>query len=131
MTELWAFLRSHREVPERKFREIDIMREQDCYLICSFCSAKGQHYSDSCPVYTSVERRRRKVKCTLCLDSRHYKIWCPKVGRKCMYCGSENHDKALCTLPERVLDAYKELDDIERELENNKDFYGPPWEIPK
>ncbi|VDO71447.1 unnamed protein product, partial [Haemonchus placei] len=47
MTELWAFLRSHREVPERKFREVELMREQDCYLICSFCLAKGQHYSNS------------------------------------------------------------------------------------
>ncbi|VDO23128.1 unnamed protein product [Haemonchus placei] len=119
ITELWACLRSNRDVPERKYRETDLMREHDRYLICSFCLAKGQHYSDGCPVYNSVERRNL-VKCTLCLDTRHYKVWCPKQTRKCMYCGSESHDKALCTLSERVQGPYKELDEIGRELETHE-----------
>ncbi|KAK6748235.1 hypothetical protein RB195_001079 [Necator americanus] len=101
------------------------MRPEERYLVCSFCLAKGQHYSDSCPVYVSVELRRKRVRCKRCLDSRHDTEHCWNQSRECMYCGSRNHNKALCTLPECIHDQRYELEEIERELETFADYYGP------
>ncbi|ETN86991.1 hypothetical protein NECAME_15997 [Necator americanus] len=43
------FLRYNREVPERKIRRLNYMRSEERFLTCSFCLARGEHYSDSCP----------------------------------------------------------------------------------
>ncbi|KAK6059812.1 hypothetical protein COOONC_02537 [Cooperia oncophora] len=119
------FLRDKRHVPERRIRKFDNMRFEERYLICSFCFAKGQHYSDSCPKFSSTEMRKMRARCWSCLDSRHDTTNCWNESKKCYYCGSKKHNKALCTLPEEIHDYYKELEELHRELESFEDFYGP------
>ncbi|XGW06681.1 hypothetical protein V3C99_016759 [Haemonchus contortus] len=101
------------------------MRPQERYLVCSFCLAKGRHYSDSCPTYVSVKSRMKRAGCKLCLDSRHNTEHCRNEIRQCMYCRSEKHNKALCTLPEEIQECYKEVEEIEHELDNFKEYCGP------
>ncbi|KAK6766389.1 hypothetical protein RB195_025975 [Necator americanus] len=120
-----AILGSRRKVPDRRISHVNFMRPEERYLVCSFCLAKGQYYSDSCPVYVSVELRRKRVRCKRCLDSRHDTEHCWNQSRECMYCGSRNHNKTLCTLPECIHDQRYELKEIERELETFADYYGP------
>uniref|UniRef100_A0A0N4WHA0 CCHC-type domain-containing protein n=1 Tax=Haemonchus placei TaxID=6290 RepID=A0A0N4WHA0_HAEPC len=82
---------SERNVPERKINRHDPMQDKDRFLRCSFCFAKGLHYSDSCPEVP-----------LLCLDIRHETHNCPRPKRPCMYCSSLDHNKAICRLPERI-----------------------------
>lgn len=120
---LRAFIHS-RHVPERKINYENNMRYEERFLRCSFCFAKGMHYSDSCPEVVSVEARNRRIRCERCLNLLHETEDCTKKEKKCMYCGSKAHNKALCTLPERIRDCLVEIEEIERELEINADYYG-------
>ncbi|KAK6018865.1 hypothetical protein OSTOST_15519 [Ostertagia ostertagi] len=120
-----SYLKTMANVPERRINRIDQMRSKDRFLVCSFCLEKGLHYSDSCPSYVSVKSRKRRVRCQQCLDSRHNTEECRNTKKRCRYCGSKDHDKALCVLPEDIDDYYRELDEIRRELESLPDYYGP------
>ncbi|KAK6023686.1 hypothetical protein OSTOST_10515 [Ostertagia ostertagi] len=120
-----------RKVPERKISMRDVMQEKDRFLRCSFCFAKGFHYSDSCPEVPTVKGRLKRIRCEHCLDIRHETVNCWKLKKECMYCSSTDHNKAICTLPERIYEYYREIEEIERELEENKEYYykpggGPP-----
>ncbi|KAK6030327.1 hypothetical protein OSTOST_03542 [Ostertagia ostertagi] len=121
-----SYLKTMANVPERRINRIDQMRSKDRFLVCSFCLEKGLHYSDSCPSYVSVKSRKRRVRCQQCLDSRrHNTEECRNTKKRCRYCGSKDHDKALCVLPGDIDDYYRELDEIRRELESLPDYYGP------
>ncbi|KAK6742637.1 hypothetical protein RB195_010099 [Necator americanus] len=129
------FLRYNREVPERKIRRLNYMRSEERFLTCSFCLARGEHYSDSCPEYATVDTRSRRARCVLCLDSRHDTEHCWSKGKACMYCGSTHHNKALCALPETINKRRKELEKVREELQTLKNHQnrqpGPsnsqPW----
>ncbi|KAK6741506.1 hypothetical protein RB195_009391 [Necator americanus] len=111
------FLRYNREVPERKIRRLNYMRSEERFLTCSFCLARGEHYSDSYPEYATVDTRSRRARCVLCLDSRHDTEHCWSKGKACMYCGSTHHNKALCALPETINKRRKELEKVREELQ--------------
>ncbi|KAK5965905.1 hypothetical protein GCK32_012453 [Trichostrongylus colubriformis] len=113
-----------RKVPERKLSYNNMMREEERYLRCSFCFAKGMHYSDSCPEVPMVKEGRWRIRCESCLDYKHEIRDCWRTPKRCMYCSSNEHNKALCILPERIYDYYREIEEIERELEAHKDYYG-------
>ncbi|KAK6730886.1 hypothetical protein RB195_007389 [Necator americanus] len=104
------FLRYNREVPERKIRRLNYMRSEERFLTCSFCLARGEHYSDSCPEYATVDTRSRRARCVLCLDSHHDTEHCWSKGKTCMYCGSTHHNKTFCALPETINKRRKELE---------------------
>uniref|UniRef100_A0A7I4YK67 CCHC-type domain-containing protein n=1 Tax=Haemonchus contortus TaxID=6289 RepID=A0A7I4YK67_HAECO len=126
LADIREFLMENQGVPERKISEDNPMRPQERYLVCSFCLAKGRHYSDSCPTYVNVKSRMKRARCKVCLDSRHNTEHCRNEIRQCMYCRSEEHNKALCTLPEEIQEAYKEVEEIEHELDNFKEYYRSP-----
>ncbi|KAK6762891.1 hypothetical protein RB195_023552 [Necator americanus] len=129
------FLRYNREVPERKIRRLNYMRSEERFLTCSFCLARGEHYSDSCPEYATVDTRSRRARCVLCLDSRHDTEHCWSKGKARMYCGSTHHNKALCALPETINKRRKELEKVREELQTLRNHQnrqpGPsnsqPW----
>uniref|UniRef100_A0A0N4WTF6 CCHC-type domain-containing protein n=1 Tax=Haemonchus placei TaxID=6290 RepID=A0A0N4WTF6_HAEPC len=55
LMEIREFLTENRRVPERRINEDNSMRLQERCSVCSFCLAKGRHYSDSCPTCASVK----------------------------------------------------------------------------
>ncbi|XGW11969.1 hypothetical protein V3C99_012996 [Haemonchus contortus] len=117
LTEIREFLMENQGVPERKISEDNPLRPQERYSVRSFC-LKGRHHSDSCPTYVSVKSRMKRACCKLCMDSRRNTEHCRNEIRQCMYCRSEKHNKALCTLPEEIQEAYKKVEEIEHELDN-------------
>ncbi|XGW13271.1 hypothetical protein V3C99_013703 [Haemonchus contortus] len=120
---LKKLVESERNVPERKINRHDPMQDKDRFLRCSFCFAKGLHYSDSCPEVPTVKGRLKRIRCDLCLDIRHETHNCPRPRRPCMYCSSQDHNKAICRLPERIDEYYREIEEIGQELKSNRDYY--------
>lgn len=115
-----------KEIPERKISYENTMRPQERFLRCSFRFAKRLHYSDSCPVAVTVEERKRLVRCELCLSMKPTNA--PRRKKRvCCSCSSEEHNKALCILPERIHGYRREMVEIERELEIVGDYFerGP------
>ncbi|KAK5980695.1 hypothetical protein GCK32_007999 [Trichostrongylus colubriformis] len=80
----------------RKFTQTIILRPEERYLRCGFCDAKGEHYSDSCPQFRTVEERRRMIRCKFCLDTMHSSRNCTRPMKRCKYCRLENHHTAIC-----------------------------------
>ncbi|KAK6031930.1 hypothetical protein OSTOST_01906 [Ostertagia ostertagi] len=81
--------------PKRIFTIRNQMRKGEKFLKCSFCNVKGLHYSDSCPEYRSVEDRTERIRCKLCLDTKHRTKRCKKDVHLCKYCQSARHHTAL------------------------------------
>ncbi|ETN72422.1 hypothetical protein NECAME_18861, partial [Necator americanus] len=55
------FLKYNRDVPEKMIRRLNYIRSEERFLTCSFCLAKGEHYSDGCPEYATVDTRSRRA----------------------------------------------------------------------
>ncbi|VDL80654.1 unnamed protein product [Nippostrongylus brasiliensis] len=100
MDEIMEIFSGGRRGPVREFSFNTRLREEEQYLRCAFCDVKGQHYSDCCPEYRTVEDRMRRINCVYCLDTWHSSKNCFRKPRKCKYCGSTGHHSAICELPE-------------------------------
>lgn len=123
---LESVLRVSRRVPKRCITFQNRMRPEESFLRCAFCDMKGEHYSDSCPTYKDVDSRKRRIQCTNCLDDMHTKERCRRPRRPCMYCGSEKHNKAICTLPEDIERSEWKLKALQDELADLEDRIGGP-----
>ncbi|KAK6061087.1 hypothetical protein COOONC_01248 [Cooperia oncophora] len=75
--------------------------------------------------YTLAPRREKGEHDAHYAWTRHNTINCWNERRRCYYCGSKKHHKALCTSPRGNRRYYKEVEEIHRELEMFEDFYGP------
>ncbi|VDO82558.1 unnamed protein product [Heligmosomoides polygyrus] len=123
---LESVLRVSRRVPKRCITFQNRMRPEESFLRCAFCDMKGEHYSDSCPIYKDVDSRKRRIQCTNCLDDLHTKERFRRPRWSCMYCGSEKHNKAICTLPEDVERSEWKLRALQDELADLEDrICGP------
>ncbi|VDL86341.1 unnamed protein product [Nippostrongylus brasiliensis] len=56
-----AIKMSHR-TPRRCFAYVNVMRPEEAYLRCAFCSEKGRHCSDCCPRSVSIVSQRTITK---------------------------------------------------------------------
>ena len=66
--------------------------------IPSCCYCKGNHWTDECMNYTTMEARKQRIKrsCFLCLKLGHIAIECA-VNKICFHCGRRNHNhRSLC-----------------------------------
>ena len=64
--------------------------------ICRFCS--GNHWSDECRRYETVEERKQKIRgsCYICMKQGHKVSECG-LKKNCVHCGqSGNHHRSLC-----------------------------------
>ncbi|KAL6738879.1 hypothetical protein Aduo_012377 [Ancylostoma duodenale] len=102
------------------------MREEERFLRCAFCDAKGLHYSDSCPASRTVAERREIIWCRLCLDTMHRTDKCKRAIKRCNYCGSFEHHTAICVLLEEKDAMEKEYADLRRQLDEMENVYGGP-----
>ena len=63
---------------------------------CVYCN--GQHWSDECSVFSTIEARKEKIKgrCYICLARGHKVRECP-CDKLCYYCSQKkNHHRSLC-----------------------------------
>ena len=63
---------------------------------CRYCN--GEHWSDDCTVYPTLEGRKQRIKgsCFICLKRDHRMNEC-NYTRSCYYCGKSNaHHRSLC-----------------------------------
>ena len=85
--------RSLRKVTAYKVAE---QSQQKSRQLCVFC--KGDHYNSNCPIYKTVEERKRQAYelglCIRCLRSGHRFKNC-RIFRPCYYC-KKDHNTALC-----------------------------------
>ncbi|KAK6765371.1 hypothetical protein RB195_025335 [Necator americanus] len=125
MAELKVLIKDGAAIPERTLCHANFKREQERYMRCAFCLAKGQHYSDCCPIVSTVEARRNRIRCRSCLDTWHSSHRCNRPKRRCNYCHSEDHHTALCIMPERMKDYYHEYDELREELETFEQYDEP------
>ncbi|VDL68920.1 unnamed protein product [Nippostrongylus brasiliensis] len=109
-------LKGTHRTPMRCITYINVMRPEEEYLRCAFCDEKGQHYSDCCPRYKDVESRKKRIRCYTCLDTLHSTRNCRRSRRKCIYCHSVDHHKAICTAPETRERSEWKLKELRREL---------------
>ncbi|KAK6027704.1 zinc knuckle [Ostertagia ostertagi] len=85
--------------------EGQIENPNDARMRCIFCNIRGDHYSDSCTVYSTLKARTLRINqtkiCKKCLDR-----YCPKGENckkhhaTCYHCGDSGHNSAFCPLPE-------------------------------
>ncbi|VDL67869.1 unnamed protein product [Nippostrongylus brasiliensis] len=115
LAEIRAMLNSA-TLPFRVFTKYSRMREEESYLRCAFCHAKGEHYSDSCPKFRTVQERKERVRCRFCLDVLHSSRQCKSKPKMCTHCPSYDHHTALCERPEERGKLQKEYDDLSRQL---------------
>ncbi|RCN34191.1 hypothetical protein ANCCAN_19966 [Ancylostoma caninum] len=125
MMELRRLINKGKGIPERTICHSSLMREQERYMKCAFCFAKGMHYSDCCPIVSSVSERRRRIRCRFCLDTWHSSDRCRRPRKRCNYCKSDDHHAALCIWPEHLRELYREYDELREELETFEEYYGP------
>ena len=81
---------------------------------CRYCD--GDHWTDECPRYTTVETRKNKIKgsCYICLKRNHIARVCPK-DTTCIYCRRLNHHhRSLC--PKQFSSVRKENSSLTEEV---------------
>jgi len=72
-------------------------RRSEQKLRCAFCT--GDHWSDECEKFVGVEARKAQLtgRCHRCLKKEHVAgETCKNAERKCYYCPSHEHNRALC-----------------------------------
>lgn len=114
-----------RGIPGRKICHTSLTRDQERYMRCAICSAKGMHYSDCCTFVSRVREQMTKIHCRFCLDTRHGSDRCRRPRKRCNYCKSDTHHTAPCNLAEHILEYYREYDELREELETFESYYGP------
>ncbi|VDL82326.1 unnamed protein product [Nippostrongylus brasiliensis] len=122
LNELDKFLENN-VVRERQFGP-RLMKKNEQQLKCVYCHEIGNHYSDACPIVTTVQERTtvllKEKRCTICLEL-HYGSPCAK-SVTCFYCNSSqpritqnsDHHSSLCIRPERFV----EVQNRRRELQS-------------
>ncbi|KAK5973285.1 hypothetical protein GCK32_003925 [Trichostrongylus colubriformis] len=115
-----AFLTTSRNVPARKISYQNSMRPEDTFLVCSFCLAKGKHYSDSCPGYASVQSGMEGPD-ALSVSTAVMKRKIAGVQEDSACTVGEDHNKVLCTLPYHIHDSYGNLPEVEKKLASYED----------
>ncbi|VDL80203.1 unnamed protein product [Nippostrongylus brasiliensis] len=128
--------RDYRNFPYRKkeFTSLGIQPR----ICCAFCDVEGQHYSDSCPVYTESRLRykiiQQKKLCASCLENCPGGNECSQFGRPCWYCSRvartsfedliprRHHHRALCEVPDLKKEAARRLENEQAylQLERNR-----------
>ncbi|KAL6734769.1 hypothetical protein Aduo_005271 [Ancylostoma duodenale] len=90
----------------RRHHRGTISRERDRYMRCAFCDTKGDHYSDSCTKFVSVDDRKRELharrRCEMCLET--FRLGdrnCAKYFTLCYHCRGFGHHSSICPLPEK------------------------------
>lgn len=106
----------------------------DPRMQCSFCDLTGEHFSDSCSVYTDGSVRHNIVAwkglCDICLDYCSRTGECRTTLRPCWYCvrvkktcfsdlakKDYRHHRALCDVPDKRMEARRRIEAAKRELD--------------
>nr|CDJ98123.1 hypothetical protein HCOI_00009700 [Haemonchus contortus] len=124
MNKIRRTISDRRLPPARIFTARTQMRHGEAFLRCSFCNVKGLHYSDSCPEFKTVQERKKRVRCELCLDTKHRKERCKRIRQMCKYCNSRRHHTALCTLPQERGELELEFSELTRILQSIDESNG-------
>ncbi|VDL78029.1 unnamed protein product [Nippostrongylus brasiliensis] len=134
-------LEDAKRVPPRLLTERS--EKMDGTLACAFCSRRGLHFSDSCPIVVVPEQRRAAItrtgRCKRCLDYCRERRFCTYENKSCKYCSKakntilelpankqDRHHTALCSIPvereqlgeriEKLLDDICKLREQAREI---------------
>ncbi|KAK5967269.1 hypothetical protein GCK32_019066, partial [Trichostrongylus colubriformis] len=126
LEEIRRKINDRRLPPQRIFTMRNEMRRKEQFLKCAFCDVKGLHYSDSCPEYRSVEDRTERIRCKLCLDTKHRTRGCRKAVYGCKYCKSRKHHTALCSLPQKRGELECEYSELKKILQSINADCEPP-----
>ena len=89
-------IESSRYTSNKQRSEQNRTRYQPYIVQCRFCD--GNHWSDQCTEYPTIEDRKVKVRdsCYLCLKKGHIAFRCQSY-KQCVYCGHLNHHhRSLC-----------------------------------
>ncbi|VDP35005.1 unnamed protein product [Heligmosomoides polygyrus] len=115
----------------------------DPRMQCSFCDLTGEHFSDSCSVYTDSSVRHNivvwKGLCDICLDYCSRTGECRTTLRPCWYCvrvketcfsdlakKDYRHHRALCDVPDKRKEARRRIEAAKRELDELRSRSGGP-----
>lgn len=99
-----------------------------------FCREAGEHYSESCPIVPNRDERYNIVvkrgRCIRCMEHCERRGFCSYKDKKCFYCKrvkrtifeqytltDSGHHSALCTIPDRMEEARRELDRMEQDMQ--------------
>ncbi|KAK6753679.1 hypothetical protein RB195_012956 [Necator americanus] len=116
------------------FRKLgDLSREVQGDIICAFCEAEGQHYSDSCAQVISGDQRLEIISIkgwyNYCLEDCPVNRQCKFAKRHCWYCRQLEgtvfveliprdgvHHRALCNVPNAKSEARSWILEAREEL---------------
>ncbi|VDL78814.1 unnamed protein product [Nippostrongylus brasiliensis] len=107
-------LEEAKRVPPRLLTERS--EKMDGTLACAFCTRRGLHFSDNCPIVVVPEQRRAAItrtgRCKRCLDFCRERRFCTYENKSCKYCSKakntilelpankqDRHHTALCSIP--------------------------------